>query len=644
MISFADFFVTNAWSAGCRLRLWSVCCLFLVLLTGPEAWAQLSGPVNMAVGAADWYLYEVPSPNGKIATWSGSTVSIEQGQNTAASGVGAHGYLRFNEIGNINVSCCLYPSGECGYLNVMVHPLPPSISSVTPSSVCGSASVSMSVNYPGVISGSYDFRWYTSATGGSSIATGATLIRGVSATTTYYVSTYSAIGGESLTRTAVTIPVVTQPQSAPGVTPVAAIGEGNNVTLAATGATSGISYKWFSADGILFATTEYTQPSATRISPASSTDHFVYVKLSSGTQCDGPLAWIPITLYPQPAIAGTGIALGEPATLTCNTGYDTFEWYIAGNPNPIKVSSGPGDNTYITAQQGTYTVKVTKSGSSGESDPFTLSGQFDNQNQNYIITNTIQRKGVAPSDNIENLTKESNTQAAHYFDGLGRPMQTVATQGSPEGRDIVQPVVYDEFGREVRIYLPVVPQSSDGWFKPDLINSSGNYTGVAADFYTTGGAIATDSKPYAETIFEASPLNRVLRQGAPGEAWQPGQAGTYAEPSPADHSVKKAYEFNRADEVMLLNYNVETHQIGLGATSYYAINQLQANKTKDEHNREVIEYVDKEGQTILKKVEIEEANGVKNYAETYYIYDDFGTLVMVLPPEATLRIKALLIP
>ncbi|NJM26090.1 MAG: hypothetical protein HC859_11990, partial [Bacteroidia bacterium] len=68
-------------------------------------------------------------------------------------------------------------------------------------------------------------------------------------------------------------------------------------------------------------------------------------------------------------------------------------------------------------------------------------------------------------------------------------------------------------------------------------------------------------------------------------------------------------------------------------TGYYEANQLMANKTIDEHNNEVIEYVDKQGRTVLKKVQYKEESGTKYYAETYYIYDDFGQLMLVLPPE-----------
>ena len=44
-----------------------------------------------------------------------------------------------------------------------------------------------------------------------------------------------------------------------------------------------------------------------------------------------------------------------------------------------------------------------------------------------------------------------------------------------------------------------------------------NYTGIAQSFYQAGSVndIADDSNSFAQTVFESSPLNRILKQGAP---------------------------------------------------------------------------------------------------------------------------------
>src|SRR5690606_29166809 len=56
----------------------------------------------------------------------------------------------------------------------------------------------------------------------------------------------------------------------------------------------------------------------------------------------------------------------------------------------------------------------------------------------------------------------------------------------------------------------------------------------------------------------------------------------------------------------------------------------------------VIEYKDKQGRVVLKRVQAVEGTPTvppplndTNYASTYYVYDDFGNLVCVIPPEAT---------
>jgi hypothetical protein len=69
-------------------------------------------------------------------------------------------------------------------------------------------------------------------------------------------------------------------------------------------------------------------------------------------------------------------------------------------------------------------------------------------------------------------------QTTQYFDGLGRPLQTVSKGTSFGGKDVVAPVVYDAFGREVYKYLPYTQQTgnmTDGKFKMDPFNAQKSF-------------------------------------------------------------------------------------------------------------------------------------------------------------------------
>ncbi|RQO65409.1 hypothetical protein DBR40_23950, partial [Pedobacter sp. KBW01] len=237
-------------------------------------------------------------------------------------------------------------------------------------------------------------------------------------------------------------------------------------------------------------------------------------------------------------------------------------------------------------------------------------------NQNYILTRSFK---VAVTDttlgNSRNVCEENQT--IQYLDGLGRPLQTVQVQGSPGFKDIVQPVAYDAFGREQFKYQPYAAQTG----------TTGNYrAGALADqlaFYNgpTAG-VKANAYPFAEIQFEASPLNRVLQQGAPGEAWQ----------ISAGHTLKTDYGTNVLDEVKLWTINGAdngaTAGVYLPGKLYKTIVKDENWQFTDEKMGTTEEFKDFEGRVVLKKVW---ETKIKSLS-TYYVYDDLGNLRYVLPP------------
>jgi len=252
---------------------------------------------------------------------------------------------------------------------------------------------------------------------------------------------------------------------------------------------------------------------------------------------------------------------------------------------------------------------------------------------NYVRTIEVLVEGKTDEAEILGLTVDGRSTNFTYIDGLGRPIQNVSQQASPSKQDIIQAIVYDQFGRENRKYLPFV-SGNDGNFRPttDIIDASGAYIGVAQPFYSSDNdnGVADDAFPFAESIFEASPLNRVLKQGASGEVWQPNSNPL------EDRSIKKVYRANEENEVLLFEDDDATGGISAdenGSLQFFEANQLFATVTIDEHQNDVVEYIDKDGRVLAKKVQYGTNGSEKLYACTYYIYDDVGDLVVVLPPE-----------
>ncbi|MGJ1419292.1 DUF6443 domain-containing protein [Sphingobacterium spiritivorum] len=244
-------------------------------------------------------------------------------------------------------------------------------------------------------------------------------------------------------------------------------------------------------------------------------------------------------------------------------------------------------------------------------------------NQNYILTRTFRKAGVTLANLSQSRTVEEENQSIQYFDGLGRPMQSIQVMASPTHKDIVQHVEYDGFGRESKKYLPYAASvSMDGSYKPtagvDVMNFYSPTMGWDAAVRKTG-------YPYAETRFENSPLNRVQAQGSPGESWQ----------LSSGHTVRTDYGTNATNDVKLWQLNAAEN----GATAtYYQSGRLYKTTIKDENwssgkSGTVEEYKDFDGRVVLKRVWETESKKL----ETHYVYDDFGDLRYVIPPAVSVN-------
>ncbi|MBC7688260.1 MAG: hypothetical protein H7211_08790, partial [Aquabacterium sp.] len=237
---------------------------------------------------------------------------------------------------------------------------------------------------------------------------------------------------------------------------------------------------------------------------------------------------------------------------------------------------------------------------------------------NYIRVRDITATGILTNTAATALTSTNDVkQSTQYVDGLGRLTQTVAMQASPLLKDMVSIDMYDNAGRETVKYLPFISATTDGNSKPYPLNellpfNSGLYS--AEQYYLS------------HSNMEASGLNRVLANYAPGINWLGGRKGT-----------SNLTTTNTAAEVVRVWYIATAAGSLPTSTSTYGASQLMVTVSTDEMQQQVLEYKDKEGNVILKKVQLATAPGIDHtgWLCTYYIYDDLGQLRFVMPPKAT---------
>ncbi|SDA79698.1 RHS repeat-associated core domain-containing protein [Algoriphagus alkaliphilus] len=218
---------------------------------------------------------------------------------------------------------------------------------------------------------------------------------------------------------------------------------------------------------------------------------------------------------------------------------------------------------------------------------------------------------------LRSSAQKVSYKSTNYHDGLGRTVQTVQLSASSDGSDVIGTLAFDAFGRQYRDYLPFPNNDSGtkGKFRTNAASLNSTY-------YTTA---YTDSKGYADKTFESSPLNRVIKQGVPGTAW-----------------TGKDIQINELTNTATEEVRIWTLDgSGLPITSAnFATGTLTKTEVLDEDLRRVIEYKDKLGRLILKKVQESTSPGISHtgWLCTYYVYDTFGRLRVVMPPKAVFEI------
>ncbi|MBW8360725.1 MAG: RHS repeat-associated core domain-containing protein [Kaistella sp.] len=221
---------------------------------------------------------------------------------------------------------------------------------------------------------------------------------------------------------------------------------------------------------------------------------------------------------------------------------------------------------------------------------------------NYIQSRIL----LEPVTDSTLLSSAKQIRTVQYFDGLGRPQQVVNVKASPAQKDVVTPIEYDLFGRQVKDYLPV-PQSGT--------QNGAIYTAPLSNASSVYGA----EKIYAEKLLESSPLDRILQQKQVGNDWD-------------NHPVQFGYNSNNAAEVKkyMASFNYTTFEATINLSGTFGDNQLYKNTVTDEDGNISIEFKNGQGQTLL----VRKHDGSQN-VDTYYVYNEYDQLAFVITPLAS---------
>jgi len=259
--------------------------------------------------------------------------------------------------------------------------------------------------------------------------------------------------------------------------------------------------------------------------------------------------------------------------------------------------------------------------------PLFIFGQLSND-QNYV--HTVQYTEPIQTDSDANPNQKIETVT--YYDGVGRPKQSIGLRQGGASQSIVKHYEYDQLGRQAKSYLPFI-----------LNETTANHQALVADpltkteaFYFTDKYEKT-TNPYSQTVFENSPMGRPIEQANVGNDWALG----------ANHTTTATYAVNTIDD-KVYDFDVifegnDASKPKLIFNSFYAKNTLQKISLKNENGTSsgkkhtTDQFTDINGNVVLTRSYVRSETNVGNYenVDTYNLYDDFGNLTYVLSPKAT---------
>ena len=204
-----------------------------------------------------------------------------------------------------------------------------------------------------------------------------------------------------------------------------------------------------------------------------------------------------------------------------------------------------------------------------------------------------------------------------YYDGLGRKVQTQSFGSVPGAGIVSEHTEYDAAGRPFREWLPSPMSSSPG----DTI------VPLSVLQQNNGSLYGGDSRPFSETVYDGSPLERVRSVEGPGQAWH--SAGKevrkrYLTTVPGNDTLKC--------RIFTVVPSPSDTALILQRDGWWPEGSLTVEETVDEDGRRSLVFTDLFGRKILERRHNRQEIGTLRFLDTYYVYDSGDRLVAVLPP------------
>jgi RHS repeat-associated protein len=383
-----------------------------------------------------------------------------------------------------------------------------------------------------------------------------------------------------------------------------------NLSATLSPANGGDIIRWYDLNNNLLATGPTFSPTVTR-----NTTYKV-VAYDEETTCESAFTSASVDVYPKPVIVSSTPVLkpATPAILSVvNNSYSTYNWSKNG------VFIGVTTPTLSVTTPGYYAVTVTKTDFSGQgtSNVLELKYGIDLVPLNYVVVNSIKEPNVTTQTQVSALNVDQRNRAINYMGGFGNTIQSIAWQLSPDKKDIVAAVKYDQMGRQPSQYLPYRSSSDDMSVQAKALDEDYLLSDQYKFYHATTNTVEPDEKPYSLTTFEPSPLQRATSNIGVGQHWH-------------ENNKKSKIYFGLSDvsENIRIWY-VDASGLPVSAATY-GDKELSVTVSTDEDDNNVKVYTDKLGRTIVKMQESDD----NVWLQTYYVYNALGQLSYVLPPLA----------